>query len=147
MTESRKYDDPRAGASYKFDNGTTDRVSLFIYPIGPDVRSGDDPRTWVASEAKKFKDIFPAGVQRGWWQTYEVAFDNPDSVTAAGAQLPGYVVAGGTRRGSVVIVELQYLYAVCDRFVKIRGTLADTNWQESLFPAFAKDLAAYLKLH
>ncbi len=144
---TKVFEDSANGTSYSFSNGSSDRVTLFVYPVRAESRLGNDPRDWVAAEAKRFKALFPAGVQRGWWQSYVMAFDHADSVAVAGQQIPGYLVAGATRRGDVINVELEYVFGICDRFVKMRATLASATWQESPFPTFAKDLAAYLRQH
>ena len=147
LTDTKVFDDSTEGTSYRYKNGSSDLVTMFIYPISPAARRGSDVRDWVAAEGQGFKEVFPAGVQRGWWQEYTAAFDHPDSVLVGTEQIPGYLVAGVTRRGNVVNVELEYLFEMCDRFVKVRGTLASATWNQSLFSRFAKDAVAYLRQH
>jgi hypothetical protein len=147
LTDTKIFPDSANGTGYTFSDGSADRVNVFIYPISPAARVGSDLRAWVAAEGKRFKEILAVGVQRRAWQMYTVMLDHPDSVAIANENIPGYLVVGGTRRGDIVNVEFQYLFGICDRFVKMRATIDSKTWTESQFPQFAKDLAAHLRQH
>jgi hypothetical protein len=132
LTETKPYGDAALGTAYRFAGPAHERVTVFVFPIGADVRVGNDLQAQVTAEGKKFEGIFPIGVQRGWYQSYRFAFANPEPIT----------VDGGS-----VQVEIQYLYAVCGKFLKLRATLDGETWTESEFPTFAKALAAQLAGH
>ncbi len=140
--ESQAYADASLGRAYRFQGPPDERVTVYVYPIGADVRMGrKDAQEWVAAEGEKFKEVFPAGVQRGWWQKYVITSAQPDPVSVDTLKLPGFLVAGVTRSGTRISVELEYIYAMCDQFLKVRGTLSEQGWTQSGFPKFAKALA------
>jgi len=145
LTETNVFENPEDGQSYRFSGPPHENVSVFVYPIGADVQSsGQDEQEWVNAEGAKFQQMFPIGVQRGWYDTFELAFAHPEPLSIAGREVPGFTAAAATRRGQNVTLELQYLYVICDRFVKVRGTLEAGRWAESTLPSFSKALAGRL---
>lgn len=147
LTNTKVYPDSANGTAYTFTDASSDRVTVFIYPFSPAARVAPDLHTSVAAEGASFKNILSVGIQRRAWQTYTVMVDEPDSVAVANEHIPGYLVIGGTRRGGTVTVEFQYLFGICDHFVKMRASVDSQTWTESAFPQFARDLAAYLRQH
>ncbi|MGH7531614.1 MAG: hypothetical protein ACREMN_14630 [Gemmatimonadales bacterium] len=128
------------GHVYRFSDGSATRLTVFVYRIPADVQEGPDSAAWVHRESEKFTRVLPIQVERGVYEAYEVAFAHAEPDVRGADTIPGHVVGAGTRRGGEVFVELQYLYLVRGRFVKVRATIPSDRWQETTVPNFAKAL-------
>ncbi len=147
LTETGPLADTSLGVRYRYAGPPRELVTVFLYPIPADVRTGEDLQAWVSAEGKKFEAMLPLGVQRGFWEQYAGAFANAEPIAVEGGTVPGFIAGAATKRNGRISVELQYVYAVCGRFLKVRGTLPQEGWEESDFPTFAKALAARLAGH
>lgn len=142
LTEQDRFDDPALGSSYRFTDGSADRVTVFLYPVPSDVEDGTDDQARVDAEGAKFLAAFPIGVQRGWYDAYEIAFADPQPIHLQDQTIAGFSAAVPTRKDDAITVEVQYLYLVSGCFLKARGSLDGSTWMQSSFPKFAKDLGA-----
>lgn len=144
LIQTKAMADSADGVAYRFVTSVPELVTVFLYPIPTDVRAGADTAAWIKAEAEKFTRLLPAGVKRGWYDVYAVAFESPDTIQLSNRPATGFLSGATTKRGNKVSVELQYLYPVCGKFVKVRGTLDSDTWGDSKFPLFAKHLIKFL---
>ncbi len=144
LTGSHVFPDASLGTGYRFSGPPGERVTVFVYPITAEKRTGADVQAWVTAEGRTFLQTFPAGVQRGWYQSYADTIAHAEPVTFDGGTVPGFLAGAATKTNGRIAVELQYVYAVCEHFVKVRATLDGATWENSNLPNFAKALAARL---
>ncbi len=128
------------GQLYRFTDGTGVQLTVFVYPVPADVQQGDSAN-WVLVEGAKFEQVLPIQVQRGRYDTYEMAFAQPEPVVSEGHTIPVHVAAARTRSGESISMQLQYLYLIRGQFLKVRATLPGDSWQRAPVPTFAHDLA------
>jgi hypothetical protein len=148
LKDTRIFPDSANGIGFLLADSTGGRVTLFIYPIPPALRAMGDIRSAVREEGNKFQAVMQAGLRSGYYQALSPGtIAHPDSAASGGEYIPGFLGVAVARRGNTVAVEMQYLFAVCDRFVKLRTTLSSETWSSSPFPTFARDMAAYLARH
>ena len=135
------------GQLYRFNDRSAAWVTVFVYPIPEDVKQTGDSAEWVVVEGEKFARVLPVLVQRGQYQAYEMAFADPEPVVAGSDTIPGFAAAAVTRSGGDVSVQLEYIYLVRGRFVKVRATLPENGWQQAPVPLFARDLVQAMHSH
>lgn len=83
--------------------------------------------------------------QRGTYDAFQFALAKPEPPIAGDSTIPGYMVAIVTRSRGRVEVQIQQLYLLGDRFVKVRSTLPADGWEKSHAPLFARALAAEVR--
>ena len=140
MYERRKLEAPARGDAFGFTDGSTDRATVFLYPL-QDRPAADRAQDMVETEGAAWVAAFPIGVERGWYDAYEVAFADPKPIVLADRTIPGFAGGVPTRKDGSISVEVLYLFAVDGCMLKARGSLEGGHWMDSLFPKFAQDLA------
>lgn len=143
LTESYPVEGERDDRGFRYSDGSSTRVSVFVYRADSTAALAQ-PRQVVAQEGPLFSETLPIGVQRGWYEAYNIAFAHADSLDVDGQLVFGHVTAAGTRRAGQVQVEFQYLYLVGTRFVKTRASVPAETWQNTDVPLFAHELIAVL---
>jgi hypothetical protein len=134
------------GKLYRFNDGSAAYITVFVYPVPPDVKVATDSAQWVVIEGEKFARVLPIFVQRGRYDAFEMAFANPEPVVVELDTIPGFAAAV-TRSKGEVSVQLQYLYLVRGQFLKVRATLPQDQWQQAPVPLFAQDLVRAMTSH
>lgn len=133
-----------AGGLYRFSDGSSARVSVIVYPVPHDVLVESTPDARVQREGRKFQQALELLARRGTYEGIAMAYADSDSVVARGVPVPGYSAAAAAMRGGRTTVELQYIYIIGSRFLKVRATLPERGWQDSTVPRFAEELARTL---
>lgn len=130
---------------FRFSDGSATRLSVILYDAGADVKADPDPQTWTAGEGEKFRVVQEVRRRRGDIAGYVVAFTDTNSVAAGDGEIVEHSAAVPVRsRNGAVSVELQYLYLIDGKFVKVRATVPEQGWQRTKVPAFARELAGRL---
>ena len=129
------------GRLYRYSGRPGEYLTVFVYPIPEDVKAAPDSVQWVVMEGRKFGLVMPVQVQRGRYDAYEIAFENPHPVVAGRDTIPGFVAGVATRTRGAVELQMEYLYLVHGRFLKIRATMPEKGWQETRVALFAEELA------
>jgi hypothetical protein len=132
------------GTMLRYSDGSATRVSVFFYLA--DSTPAPDPRTLVAQTGESFLESLPIGVQRGWYDSYTTAFSDPDSVLVGDRLLVGNATAAATKKGGSMHVELQYVYLIGPRLVKVRASVPAEGWERTDIPRFARELASVIAL-
>lgn len=143
LTETNAVEGHPQDKAFRYSDGSRTRVSVFFYPTDS-AGAVRDPRQAVANEGQLFEQSLPIGVQRGWYDSYRTAFSDPDSLTVDGRLVLGHTTGAATKRGAQVSVELQYLYLLGTRFLKVRASVPAQGWQNTDVPTFARELATVL---
>ena len=125
---------------FRYSDGSATRVSVFFY-LADSVAPAADARALVAQTGQSFLETLPIGVQRGWYDSYTTAFSDPDSVTVDGRLLLGNATAAATKKDGSVHVELQYVYLIGPRLLKVRASVPAEGWEKTDIPRFARELA------
>jgi hypothetical protein len=127
---------------FRFSDGSPTIVSLIIYEVGADVKIDADSQKWTAREGEKFSAVQDVQVSRGQIAAYRVAFSKTARLAAGARNIPEHSIAIPTRfPNGEVTVEMQYLYLIDGKFVKVRATIPYQIWQQSHVPSFARELA------
>jgi hypothetical protein len=121
-------------------------ISVIRYPVRNDVRVGADSVTWLEREGAKFVAVQQLLVQRGVIQSYEVKLSKRSSVPIGTDSLATYVSIIQTRRREGVLNEIEYLYVIGGKFLKIRASEIEAAQGNSLAPQFAGQLLRLLLL-
>jgi hypothetical protein len=116
---------------------------VFLYPADS-AAAVREPQQVVEQEGQLFLESLPIGVQRGWYDSYSIAFSEPDSLDVDGRLLVGRSTAAATKGAGRITVQLQYLYLLGTRFVKVRASVPAEGWQNTDVPRFAHELATIL---
>lgn len=129
---------------FRFRDGSPTILSLIIYEVPSDVKVGDDPQKWTQREGEKFRTVQEIRQSRGQISAFQVAFS--DTARIAGAQqILEHSIAVPTRMpNGAVAVEMQFLYLIGGKFIKVRGTIPEQGWEQTQVPAFARELALRL---
>ena len=130
---------------FRFSDGSETRLTVIVYEPGEDVRDDADSQKWTAVEGARFPITQEVRRSRGQIVAYVVSISDTSRIDVAGGQLLQHFAAVPVRhRNGTVVVELQYLYLIDGKFVKVRATVPEPGWQQTRVPAFARDLARQL---
>ena len=127
---------------FRFSDGSRTTLTVIVYDIDPDVRVEADSQKWTAREGEKFKAVQEIQRNRGQIAGFVVAFSDTSRFAAAGRNILEHAIAAPTRftNGSVA-VEMQYLYLIEGKFVKVRATIPQQGWEQTRVPSFSRELA------
>ncbi len=114
--------------AYKYQGARITGCDVYIWPLPDTVIDRDRPDSLLQIEVAKFKEVVPLGVERGWYDRYQIAFADPHPVATKSDSVPGYVVALVFTQGSEQFTSFFYIYAVHGMFVKIRLTVPGKDW-------------------
>jgi hypothetical protein len=114
---------------YRYEGRGITGLDVYVWPL-PIPRTLDATRrdSLLNLEVAKFKQAVPVGVQQGWYDEYQIAFDGPHPIAVGDDSLPGYVVALVFVRRRQPFTSLFYIYAVQGMYVKIRLTVPGDGW-------------------
>jgi hypothetical protein len=115
--------------AYRYGGRGITGLDVYIWPL-PIANTLDAARrdSLLKLEVAKFKQAVPVGVQRGWYDKYQIVFDDPHPVAVDGDSLPGYVVALVFVRRRQPFTSFFYIYAVQGMYLKIRLTVPGDGW-------------------
>ncbi len=130
---------------YRFRDSTRTNVSVIIYNVSPDAMQGADSQQWTPREGEKFKAVQAARREQGKVADYVLAFSDTARFSVGPTSILEHSIAAPTRfpNGSIA-VELQYLYLIGGKFVKVRATIPEPGWQQTRVPSFARALARHI---
>ena len=124
---------------WRYTNGNA-HVSVIRYALTSDVKVGTDTSGWLAREGDKFIRVMPMLKERGAIDAYEVKSSKVgDGPAPPRREYVGIVV--NTIKGKRS-TELQYLYLVKNRWLKVRASEAEGGNATSTVPRFARALAS-----
>ncbi len=127
---------------FRFSDGSRTILTVIVYDVAADVRSGSDPQQWTAREGEKFKAVQDVRLSRGNIRGYELAYADTIRFTADAREILEHATAVTVRfpNGDIAI-DMQYLYLIGGKFVKVRATIPERGWQQTRVPSFARELA------
>lgn len=127
---------------FRFRDGSQTILSVIVYDVAADVRVDADSQKWTAREGEKFKAVQDVRASRGQIAAYEVAFSDTTRFAAGDRTILEHSIAAPVRfPNGAIAVELQYLYLIDGKFVKVRATVPEKGWEETQVPGFARELA------
>jgi len=132
------------GTAYRYENRAGVRADVFVYAVPVERLSASDSMQ-MASEAETFVAGLAYGIERGHYDAYNVPVSKASSVeTEKGTSVPVRVVVMVFRRGGDSFVSFMHLLLKDRLYVKVRLTLPASEWQTSMAPNFALELAKRL---
>jgi hypothetical protein len=145
LTERDAVEALSSDSLYRFSDGTAARVTVIIYEPGEDVKDEPEAQEWVAREGSKFQQVQEIRRRRGQIASYAEGFSDTSRVSAGDERLLEHAAGMPVRmRNGDIFVELQYLYLIDGKFVKVRATVPEDIWRETRVPVFARELAGRL---
>jgi hypothetical protein len=126
-----RYPQRELGTAYRYTDGGSLRLDLFVYPLSPTARrAGDSPRLQAQAEAQLLRTNLPEGRNRGWFTSYEIIADSMvilqlPSGTLEGSHMAIRIDSAGARSESH-----QHLFVVDNELAKVR-----TDFDEGSVPA------------
>ena len=130
---------------FRFSDGSDTRLTVIVYHPADGATDGPDPQAATAAEGAKFPITQEARRSRGQITGFVVAFSDTTRVAGGSRPLLEHSVAVPVRlRNGAIAVELQYLYLIDGKFVKVRATESEQRWQQTKARAFARELARRL---
>ena len=115
---------------------------MFIYDADADGPNDADPQKRTVREGEKFKAVQDILMSRGQVAAHLLAFSDTTRFAVGDSTILEHAVAMSTRypNGSIT-VEMQYLYLIGGKFVKVRATVPEKGWEQTQVPQFARELA------
>lgn len=126
---------------FRFRDGSPAILTVIIYDVSADVKVGDDPQKWTQREGEKFRLVQDIRVRQGQLGAYQLAFSDTTRIAAGGQHILEHSIVTPIRFPSGrLAVDMQYLYLISGKFVKVRATIPEQGWQQTQVPAFAREL-------
>ena len=145
LTERTVVTDVPSDSVFRFRDGSRTTLTVIVYSVGDDVRAEGDPQLWAATEGAKFEELQPIRVSRGQIAAYAEAVSDTNWFSVGPDRLLEHFTMVPVRfRNGTVAVDMQYLYMIWGKFVKVRATVPAEGWKESNVPSFARELARRL---
>jgi hypothetical protein len=130
---------------FRFSDGSDTRLTVIVYDPEEGATDGPDPQVATAEEGAKFPITQEVRRSRGQITGFVVAFSDTARVAGGRRPLLEHSVAVPVRlRNGTIAVELQYLYLIDGKFVKVRATESEQRWQQTKARAFARELVRRL---
>jgi hypothetical protein len=125
---------------YRGDSRTT--ITVIIYEVPADAKVGADSQQWTPRHGERFREVMSVLRERGRVES----FTDPVTDTARFAVRNQAILEHGifipTRYpNGTVAVEMQFLYLIEGKFLKVRATVPHEEFKESRVGAFARELA------
>jgi len=100
----------------------------YVWPL--EIASADSLQldSLLLVQVEGFKETIPLGVERGWYDNFQMAFDAPHPVALASDSARGYVVAFVFSRRREPFASFFYIYGVRGMYLKIRLTVPANDW-------------------
>ncbi len=144
LADSSRFAQPELGIRYTYRNAAERAAGdAYVYPV-PAAHHDLSAERQVALEAEGFVATLDAGIEQGWYSSYQVGVNEARSWQTADGSRPGHLVVIIQRRREEVFVSFMHLVLMGDQYVKARLTLPAEQWRTSMAPNFAIDLFAAL---
>src|SRR5262245_8852021 len=131
-----------ADSAFPFSDGSPTILTVFVYGVAADVKVDADSQKWTSREGEKFKVAQEIQKSRGQIAKFSVAFSDTTRFAAGERSILEHRIAIPVRfPNGAVAVEFEYLYLVDGRFVKVRATVPEQDWQKTHVALFARALA------
>jgi hypothetical protein len=145
LTERAAVRGAPAESLFRYKDGSPTNLSVIIYDADTDGQNDADPQLRTFREGEKFKAVQDILMSRGQIVAHQLAFSDTTRFTAGASTILEHSVAMPTRypNGSVT-VEMQYLYFIGGKFVKVRATIPAKGWEQAQVPQFARELALHM---
>ena len=130
---------------FRYRDSSRSILTVIIYDVPAEVRVDADSQQWTYREGERFKLIQDIQRQRGRLRDYELAFSDTLRLQVGAQSFVQHAIATrGTYASGAKAVDMQYLYLIGGKFVKVRATIPGQEWQQTQIPTFARELAVRL---
>ena len=143
LTEATEVEARPDDKVFRYSDGSDTRVTVFFYRADS-AMAAENPQQALAQEGQSFLESLPISVQRGWLDSYSAAVARTDSVTVDGRVVPGHITEVVAKRSGRSNMELQYVFLIAPRFVKVRASVPTEAWPNPDVTHFAHELATVL---
>lgn len=123
---------------YRFRDSSTAFVSLIRYAVTPDVRFDADSQAWTLREGDKFPQVQQLLLEAGRQDDNRLLVADSSRLDVGGRSINESMYAMAVMRMRVPTVEVQYLYLIGDRFLKVRGSFQSDQWGRSDFAEWTR---------
>jgi hypothetical protein len=145
LTERAAVRGAPADSLFRYKDGSPTNLSVFIYDADADSQNDADPQLRTVREGEKFKAVQDILMSHGQIVAHQLAFSDTTRLRVGASTILEHAVAMPTRypNGSIT-VEMQYLYLIGGKFVKVRATVPEKGWEQAHVPQFARELALHM---
>jgi len=127
---------------YRYKDGSPTLLSVIIYNISESSKVDADSLKWTAREGALFAQVEEIQRQRGVLTGYQVVFSDSTRFRVGPRLLLEHQIAAAVRfANGRVAVELQNLYLIDGKYVKIRATVPAEGWEHNEAMGFGRKLA------
>ena len=125
---------------FRFTDGSPSLTSAIRYPIPDDVRLGSSREQWTRREGAKLVAIQEYFVSQKRISSFRIVFDSTQLVSIDDATIFEHFIALEVSRPDGTRIDVQTIYQVCNRFLKVRGTFTVESWSQSAFADFSREV-------
>lgn len=141
LQSERRFEDPSAGAQYRYRAAGPLYVDVFIYPVE---QRGRRKAAALRAEADKFKVSLEGGAERGWYEAYALAWEEATQVRAGRTVVPGRSISFIFRRDGQEWISIYYIFVLGEEFVKVRTSIPYGGEEDLDAPQFVELLITAL---
>jgi hypothetical protein len=143
IVASKVFPDSSAGRQFRYAKAGQAVIDVFLFPYPvPAMRLSADPTLAAKTEASNYQASLPVLQQRGYFDSYRVAFTAADTTRFASETLVGTIVAVAVKRHGEIFVSFQYAYGLPGGMLKVRVDVPQAQMGRSDARAFVHDLVA-----
>jgi hypothetical protein len=140
ITESKVFPDSSQGTLFRYTKAGQPLIDVFVYPYAAPTA----PLAAAMGEATTFQASLPALQQKGFFESYKVAFTTTDTTHVGTGVVLGSLVAVALKRRGQVVVTFQYVYGLRDDMLKARVDMTQAQLAHTDARVFVHDLVARL---
>jgi hypothetical protein len=138
ITDSKVFPDPGLGTQYRYAKAGQPSIDVFIYPYPAPAA----PLVEAMAEANTFQASLPALQQRGYFDSYKVAFSTTDTTHVGTNVVLGSLVAVAIKRRGQIGLTFQYVYGLREDMLKVRVDVPQAQMAHSDARPFVHNLVA-----
>jgi hypothetical protein len=138
ITGSETFPDSSQGTVFRYTKAGQARIDVFIYPYAAPL----PPLIAAMGEAGTFRASLPLLQQKGYFESYRIAFSTTDTTHTDGGVVLGSLVAVALKQRGQIVVTFQYVYGLHDNMLKARVDVPQAQLAYSDARTFVHDLVA-----
>lgn len=142
LTERAQVANIPGDSLFRFSNGSRTVLTVFVYGVSDDLKAEPDSQKWTAREGDKFRQVQEIRHRRGDFVDYNVAFADTTRFEAGRRSILEHRIATAIKAANgAIAIDMQHLYLIDGRFLKVRATIPESGWQQNSALGFGRELA------
>ena len=142
LTERTSVTSVPSDSVFRFRNDSRTTVTVIIYEVPAEAKVGADSQSWTPRQGEQFLEVMVALRERGRISDFTEPVSSTARITGGGREIVEHAMSIPTRHSNGnVVVEMQFLYLIDGKFVKVRATVPHEEFKASRMGSFARELA------